>query len=154
MPMKRSGWAVTEASRVIEIDEVLEATIVSGLRNGAQVGEDLALDVLALGGRLDHEIAVGEIVERRRDADPVKRRLAAGFVELALGDLARQQAVDRRERRLDALFGDVVEQHVQSGLGADQRDAGAHLAGADDADFVDRGSSAHPERHARARERS
>ncbi len=32
MPMKRSGLAVTDARRVIEIDEVLEARIASGLR--------------------------------------------------------------------------------------------------------------------------
>ena len=30
MPMKRSGRSVAAASRVIEIDEVLEATIASG----------------------------------------------------------------------------------------------------------------------------
>ena len=62
MPMKRSGRSVAAASRVIEIDEVLEAMIVSGLRNGTQVGEDLALDVLVLGRRLDHQVAVAEIV--------------------------------------------------------------------------------------------
>ena len=33
MPMKRSGLAVTEARRVIEIDEVFEARMASGLRN-------------------------------------------------------------------------------------------------------------------------
>ncbi len=34
MPMKRSGFTVTEASRVIEIDEVLEARIASAFMNG------------------------------------------------------------------------------------------------------------------------
>ncbi len=33
-PMKRSGRSVTEASRVIEIDEVFEATRVSACRSG------------------------------------------------------------------------------------------------------------------------
>ena len=65
----------------------------------AQVGENLALDVLVLGRRLDHEIAVGEFVERRR-ADAFEHRLPAGVIELPLGDLARQEAVDRRERRV------------------------------------------------------
>ena len=57
-----------------------------GLEEGAQVGEDLALDVLVLRRRLDHEVAIGEIVVIGGDADAVERRLALGFVELALGD--------------------------------------------------------------------
>ncbi len=43
MPMKRSGWDVTEASRVIEIDEVLEATIVSALRKVRRLAKILRL---------------------------------------------------------------------------------------------------------------
>ena len=58
MPMKCSGRSVDDASRVIEIDEVLEATIASGFSDGAQIGEDLALDVFLLGRGLDHEVAV------------------------------------------------------------------------------------------------
>ena len=58
MPMKRSGRSVEDASRVIEIDEVLVARMASGLSDGAEIGEDLALDVFLLGRGLDHEIAV------------------------------------------------------------------------------------------------
>ena len=43
MPMNRSGRAVTEARRVIEIDEVLELTIASGLRNGRRAVNILRL---------------------------------------------------------------------------------------------------------------
>jgi hypothetical protein len=75
MPMKRSGRSVVEARRVIEIDEVLEARIASGLRTGQTDCEDLALDLLVLGGGLDDEIAVGEVVELRR-LDPEQRLLA------------------------------------------------------------------------------
>ena len=60
MPMKRSGRSVTAASRVIEIDEVLLARIAPGCRLGSRLREDLALDLLVLGRRLDHQIAVGE----------------------------------------------------------------------------------------------
>ena len=68
MPMNFSGRSVDEASRVIEIDDVLVPTIASGFSAGQSVGEDLALDLLLLGRRLDDEIAVAELVEafRRR----------------------------------------------------------------------------------------
>ncbi len=43
MPMKRSGLAVSEASRVIEIEEVFEATIVSGFTNERRLVKILRL---------------------------------------------------------------------------------------------------------------
>ena len=113
MPMKRSGLAVTEARRVIEIEEVLEATMASGLRNGRSAGKNLALDLFVLGRGLDHEIAVAEPVERRGDPNPVEDRLAPRFIHLALGDLARKQAVDRRQGGVDALLGDILEENSQ-----------------------------------------
>ena len=58
MPMKRSGRSVEDASRVIEIDEVLVAMMVSGLSDRAEVGENLALDLFLLGRGLDHDVAV------------------------------------------------------------------------------------------------
>ena len=124
---------------MIEIEDVLEATIVSGFRNGPQVREDLALDLLVLGGRLDHEIAVGRV--RRALAptrDALEHRLAfARLVELALGDLSRQQAVDRGERRVDPLLRDVVSDTTFTpDCAQTPGDAGAHLSGPDDADSV------------------
>ena len=78
MPMKRSGRSVVEASRVIEIDEVLEATIASGFRIGAEIVEDLALDLFLLDRALDHEIAVGEPVHGLGERDVLERlRLGA-----------------------------------------------------------------------------
>ena len=62
MPMNRSGRSVTEASRVIEIEDVLEATSASRLQRGAERREDLALDGLVLGRGLDHEVAIAERV--------------------------------------------------------------------------------------------
>ena len=61
MPMNRSGRSVTEASRVIEIDDVLEASSVVRLQRGAERREDLALDGFVLGRGLDHEVAVGRV---------------------------------------------------------------------------------------------
>ena len=53
MPMKRSGRSVEEASRVIDIEDVLAQNGL-GLSTGAD--EDRALDVLLLGRRLDDEV--------------------------------------------------------------------------------------------------
>ena len=132
--MNRSGLDVTEARRVIEIEDVFEATMASGLRNERSAGEDLALDLFVLGSRLDHQIAVAELVESRGDVDALEDRLALRFVHLPPRHLARQVAIDGRERGVDALLGDVVEGDVQSRLSRDLGDAGAHLPGADDAD--------------------
>ena len=107
------------------------------LQVGPQAREDAPLDLLALGGRLDDEIAVGELVRAGAGRDPRERRGALGLVHLALGDLAREQAVDGREPGAQALLGDVAEHDVHPRLGADLGDAVAHLPGADDANLVD-----------------
>ena len=69
---------------MIEIDEVLEARIASGFRNGRSDGEDLALDLLVLGRRLDHESQSPSLSSV--DAKWMRSRTAlrAGLVELAL----------------------------------------------------------------------
>ena len=122
---------------MIEIEEVLEATIASGLQERPQVLEDAALGLLVLGRRLDDEVAGAEVLQPVGDANAVEHGAAAGLVDLALGDLARQQPVDRRQRGVEPLLGDVVEPHLVAGLRADEGDAGAHLPGADDADLLD-----------------
>ena len=63
MPMNFSGRSVDDASRVIEIDDVLVPTIGLGLERGAKRREDLPLDLLLLGRRLDDKVAVTEVVE-------------------------------------------------------------------------------------------
>ena len=60
MPMNLPGRSVAEASRVIEIDEVLVAISASGFSLRHQLLEDLALDVFLLGRRLDHHVAIAE----------------------------------------------------------------------------------------------
>ena len=76
MPMKRSGRSVDAASRVIEIDDVLVPMIASGLSDRAEAREDLALDVLVLGRRLDHQVAVAETVHSFGRRDALERGLA------------------------------------------------------------------------------
>ncbi len=76
MPMKRSGRSVAAASRVIEIDEVLEARIASGFSDRADLGENLALELFFLGRRLDHQVASGHRVVFFRRLDAAERILA------------------------------------------------------------------------------
>ena len=134
--MNFSGRSVDAASRVIEIDELLEATMASGFR-GAQIVEYLALGLFLFDRRLDHEIAVGKTVERVGGRDPLQRLLALVVGDGLLRDLARQIAIDGCHRRLEAIGRNVVENHVHSGESRHMRDAVAHLARPDHADFPD-----------------
>ena len=145
--MKRSGRSVAEARRVIEIDEVLEAMIASGFSERTELGENLALDLLILGRGLDDEVAVGEILEASRRS--LMRASAGACARLRVIWLrarpgAGQVAVDRGDRRLDALLGNVVHARRRSRQRADLRDAVAHLARADDADFANFDASCFP----------
>ena len=58
--MNFSGRSVAAASRVIEIEEVLDASRQRRLQMRRQRLEDRPLDVFLLGRRLDHQVAVGE----------------------------------------------------------------------------------------------
>ena len=60
MPMKRPGRSVIDASRVIEMEDVLVATIGVALQIGAEAAENLALDLLVFGCGLHDEIGVGQ----------------------------------------------------------------------------------------------
>ena len=138
MPMKRSGRSVAAASRVIEIEDVLVPMIASGLSDGTERAEDLALDLLLLRRRLDHEIAVAEFVEGLGSRDALDRGLPLFIADALTADLARQIAADGGQTLGDAFGGDIVEQHVKAGERADMGDAAAHLAGADHADLANR----------------
>src|ERR1700745_882392 len=60
MPMNLPGRSVDEASRVIEIDEVLVAISASGRNARRQLLEDLALDLFPFGGGFDDHVAIAE----------------------------------------------------------------------------------------------
>ena len=107
-----------------------------GLQMRDQLLEDLALDLLVLGRRLDDDVAVAEqvVVGARRDA--LQRRvLVLGAEILPLRDLARpgcgRSSLSAPWQRLGV---DVDQLDVEAGERADMGDAAAHLPGADDAD--------------------
>ena len=88
MPMNCSGRSVEAASRVIEIDEVLVREHRLRLEHGAELGEDLALDLLVLDRRLDDEVAV-----------------TAGLVRLSTGGCAAAPRCPLRLMRPDHAGG-------------------------------------------------
>ena len=61
--MNRSGRSVAEASRVIEIVDVLVASSASDAKVRTELGESMAaLDRLVLGDGLDYDVAVAQLV--------------------------------------------------------------------------------------------
>ena len=137
MPMKRSGRSVDAASRVIEIDDVLVPTMVSGFSAGQSAVKILRLvsscSVAASMTRSQSPRSSSVLAGR----DALDRSLAFLVADALLADLTRQIAVDGGERRGDAVGRDVVEQDVIAGQRADMGDAVAHLAGADDPDLAE-----------------
>ena len=122
---------------MIEIDEVLEATIASGFSTAQRSWKIL---------RLISSFSTAVSITRSQSASPSmvsaeairsSAALRASSVMIFFDDLARQVAVDGRHRRLQAIGGDIVQHHVEAGQRRHMRDAVAHLARADHADFLD-----------------
>ena len=135
--MNFSGRSVEDASRVIEIDEVLVPTMASGFERRAEVGEDLSLDLFLLGRRFDHQIAFAEIVEAFRRRDLAERGLTVLLGNALARDLPRHISVDGRDAGLDPVDRNIVEPDVEAGQRADMRDAAAHLPCTDHTDGAD-----------------
>src|SRR5580704_3304023 len=120
MPMKRSGCSVTEASRVIEIDDVLELTIASALRKGRRLVKILRFTS-----------SFSEAASMMRSQSPSLSW--PDVVEMRASVVTRQKAVDRRQTGLQSLFRNIVHHDFEAGLRTDMRDAAAHLPGSDHA---------------------
>src|SRR5206468_1683565 len=108
-----------------------------GLELRAELVEDRSLDVLLLGRRLDHEIALAEGVVALRRANPLERTLTVVLADGLLADLPRHVTVDGGNAGLDAVGVDIVELHVEARQRTHMRDAAAHLTSADHANFLD-----------------
>ena len=134
--MNFSGRSVAAANRVIEIDDVLEPMMRAGLEHRAQLGERLALELFVFGHRLDHQIAVGELLEVRRGLDLLERGLALFFGDALARHLPCHVAVDGGQPFLDAIVGHVVERDVEAGERTHVGNAGPHLSSADHPDLA------------------
>ena len=135
--MKWAGFADAAPRRVIDSDEVLLASRVSGLRIGLSLAKISRLIGSSSVAELDHQIGGGQGLHVGRRGDAFDRYLAVGLGDLLRSNLARHVAADGGKARLDAVLGDIVDQHVKTGEGADVGDAASHLSGADDANRPD-----------------
>ena len=137
MPTKsgRRASPTWEARVEIGIVEVLLAKIQPGSAHPVERAVDLGLDRLVLEHRLGDEVAVGEIGERGRRADPAERRLLV----LGLEEAALDAAVERRRKavlgRRELFVGAVREHDIVAGEREHERDLRPHQPGADNADF-------------------
>jgi hypothetical protein len=91
-----------------------------------ELREDLLLHVQLLDDGFDHEVAVGQVVELRRQREPLQRGIALLGRHPALFDTAVEVALDRRARPGAQLVGDVAPDRLQPRLDDDLRDARAH----------------------------
>ena len=113
-------------------DRVLRADLV-------ELAEQLALDGELLEHRLDDEIGVGQVVERRRARQPPHHGVLVGGLILPRStDLAKKPSVCFSARS-SACLGHVVADGPEAGARRDDGDAGAHgAAGAAHGDGLDR----------------
>ena len=103
-----------------------------------QVFQDGALGRLVLGRRLDDDIARLHRLEAEGRHDARQGAVDIGIGNNAAPQLALQVAPDGFHRCVDRFFADVVQDDVIAVERRNMRDAVAHLAGADDAYFLDR----------------
>ena len=99
--------------------------------------EDLLLDLQRLHDRLDDEVGVLELLDRRGEADPVVQRLRLVLAELAARDRAGGGVLEVLTAAGDAV---VVDLHADDGVavaGEHLRDPGTHGAQSDNADGLE-----------------
>ena len=112
------------------------AKIDLGTDDRLRVADRLGLDRAILEHRFDDEVAAGEVVVVGARLDARQQRVAVGGLGAALGDLIADELL-RMGLALVGRFLVAVDQHdVEPGAGADIGDAGAHEAGAEDADLA------------------
>ena len=139
--MKRSGRSVTEARRVIEIEEVLVARMALFLSFGQRSMKILRLTASSSVAASMTRSASPTACRSDAHADALQGRLHLRVGDDAARDLARHVALDGGARLVDRLLLQVVEGHVVAGERHHVGDAVAHLAGADDADRLDGGAA-------------
>ena len=132
--MNRSGRSVAEASRVIEIDEVLEASSVPLPRCGASAAKiDFLISSSSVAASMTRSAA--PICWQALDGlDAAERRLHRRSSMMPRATWRDMLCSMTLQAGVDPLAADVVQHDLVAGQGADMGDARAHLARADDAD--------------------
>ena len=91
-----------------------------------ELREGLALRLELLDDRLDHEVAVGEIREVRREGQPPKRGVPLLCRQLLLLDRTPEVVLDRPARALAELLAHLSADRLEPRLRGDLGDARAH----------------------------
>src|SRR5205807_3511348 len=99
-----------------------------------ELGEEISLHVQVLEGRLDHEVAPGEVGQVGREPEPCHRRVPLGLLHPPLLDGPGQEVADPTGRLLAELRADLPPDDLDASLQAHLGDPRAHRAEPDDAD--------------------
>ena len=115
-------------------------------RDAVELGEQLPLRLELLDDRLDHEIAVREVGEVRREREPRKCRVALVGPHPSLLDASAQVALDRRAPPFGELQRDLPADGVVPCRDGDLRDPRPHRPEPHDADLHGRDPRTHMKR--------
>ena len=105
-----------------------------GAAHLGQRREHARLELQVLRHRLDDEVGVGQIGERRRGADPRQQRVGVLLGSLAARDRPAGRGVQVGEAAGDGVVVDLRRDHVQAVAGEDLDEVRTHRAQADDTD--------------------
>ncbi len=105
-------------------------------RDPVELGKGLPLRPELLDDRLDHEIAVGEILELGREGQSRERGVPLLGGHLPLLDRAAEVVLDRPAGALAQLVAHLAADRLVPGLGRNLRDSGAHRAEPDDSNLA------------------
>ncbi len=117
---------------------MLEARIAPWLGDLVELAENLLLDLHILEHRLDDQIAIGQRIEIQTGAEQPHACFDIRLRHAALLGGAFIVAADRAEAAIQRFPCRFHDRDRNSGVEKIHRNAAAHRAGADDADFPDR----------------
>ena len=121
-------------SAVIEIDEVFDARMHSGVTTFSMRCEQLPLGAEVLHDRFDHELRHADVGQRHYGGNPRYRGIRIGAGEPAFGHQLVERFRDALLRGIAGTETGVVQLDAMPVERGDLRDARAHRAGADDGD--------------------
>ena len=136
--MKRLGRFVATAWSMTASDEVLVAsTAFSSVTMSSSFFQSSTFCGRALGDRLDHELAAGEVVQVECRVEPAADFVGRRLLHLALLDRSRELLFDLPDRLVEAVLVDLAEDDLIPGLGGDLGNPMPHQPPAGDSNFLD-----------------
>ena len=115
MPMTLSGRRVAAPSRVIEIEEVFEARIVSGGVIPSSTLEEFSLDAQIFGDCFDYKSGLAERFEFGSGYDPSRYRNLFLSAQASLVHIALQALINRCQAALQEFVLHVTHNDIVAG---------------------------------------